>query len=99
MLARVALVGTLLALAAAGCGTPIVGEACSGSPQLGGCADGALCLLDDDSPVRGAEDDVTWDTYTCRAACTSHADCGAGFSCEIVPTTPSLSACQPRTSP
>ncbi len=99
MLVRVALIGTSLALALVGCGTPGVGEACAGSPQLGGCADGALCLLDESSPVRGAEDDVTWDTYTCRSACNSHADCASGFSCEIVPTTPTLTACLPRTSP
>lgn len=93
----IALVVGALALAA-GCGTPTVGEPCSGSPQLGGCTEDAVCVLDADSPV-GTSDDPVWDSYTCRATCVSHADCGAGFSCDPVPTTPTVYACIPRATP
>ncbi len=100
MLARSALVGSTLALvlSLAGCGTPTVGEPCSGSPQLGGCEEGAYCVLDESSAVRGADDDPSWESSTCRAACTQLADCPDGFSCEPIPTTPTLSACRPRTT-
>lgn len=101
MLARLATLGTSLALfaALAGCGTPKVGEPCSGSPQLGGCETGAYCVEDDRGTVRGAEDDPTWSTFTCRAACTSQADCSATELCEGVPTTPTLMVCRPRSTP
>ncbi len=89
------LVATILALALAGCGLPDVGEACSGSPQLGGCVEGAYCVLDDAEGARGSDDDPSWSSFTCRAACTRQADCESGFLCEPVPTTPSLSACRP----
>lgn len=97
MLARLALVGTTVALLSvlAGCGTPALGEACSGSPQTGGCDEGAYCVLDRGGPVRGDEGDPTWNTYSCRQSCSTHRDCEAGFLCEAVPTTPTLYACQP----
>ncbi|MBX7196428.1 MAG: hypothetical protein K1X94_30525 [Sandaracinaceae bacterium] len=100
MLSRIALVGStlLVVVSLAGCGTPAVGEACWGSPQLGGCVEGAYCVLDEGGPVRGTEDDPSWESYTCRAACTQPSDCPDGFFCESIPTTPSLSACRPRTT-
>ncbi|GAB4209485.1 MAG: hypothetical protein OHK0013_28970 [Sandaracinaceae bacterium] len=89
-----------LGLSALGCaGTPTVGEPCSGSPQLGGCTEGAVCVLDEDSPVRGDDNDPVWDTYTCRATCTSQRDCPSGTLCEPVPTTPTISACMPSSTP
>jgi hypothetical protein len=89
-----------LALSALGCaGTPGVGEPCSGSPQLGGCVEGAVCVLDEDSPVRGGNDDPVWDTFTCRARCTSQLECPSGTFCQPVPTTPTISACMPGSTP
>ncbi len=100
MLARLALFASLALLAALiGCGTPRVGEACSGSPQLGGCEEGTYCVVDDGAPVRGAADDPTWSTYTCRTSCTRQADCPAEMFCEAIPGTPTLSACRPRSTP
>lgn len=97
MLARLALLAssTAVLLSLAGCGTPMVGEACSGSPQLGGCVEGAYCVIDD-GPVTEASNDPTWNTFTCRQACTSQLDCADGMFCQPVATTPTLSACQPR---
>ncbi|MBN8615652.1 MAG: hypothetical protein J0L92_33965 [Deltaproteobacteria bacterium] len=99
MLARSAPFALFALLATlAGCGTPELGEPCSGSPQLGGCVEGTYCV-EDDGPVRGDDEDVTWQTFTCRASCTRQADCAADEYCEAVPGTPTLSACQPRSTP
>lgn len=100
MLVRSVTVAALaLLLMIAGCGTPQLGEACSGSPQLGGCAEGTYCVEDDDAPVRGSDDDPTWQTFTCRAACTRQSDCPSDMLCEGIPGTPTLSACRPRSTP
>lgn len=100
MLSRLAPLASLVLFAAlAGCGTPRVGEACSGSPQLGGCEEGTYCVEDDGAPVRGEDNDPTWVTYTCRTACTRQDDCPADTFCESIPGTPTLSACRPRSTP
>jgi hypothetical protein len=101
MNARLATLGTSLALfaALAGCGTPKLGEPCTGAPELGGCEAGAYCVEDDRGTAPGSNDDPTWSSFTCRAACTSQASCAPTELCEGVPTTPTLRVCRPRSTP
>ncbi|MDW8246196.1 MAG: hypothetical protein RMJ84_06440 [Sandaracinaceae bacterium] len=72
-----------------------VGQACNGSPHLGGCVEGAYCVEERMDPNREVPHGPHVSRFRCRKACNSNSDCDRGETCEAVPEAPYASVCRP----
>ncbi len=91
---RALALSALVAVALFGCSPSGVGGPCTRPGTTETCAAGAVCTIgpSDDS---GGGGDPVWDSYVCRALCTSHEDCPTGEECRGVGDRSLQRACQP----